>query len=395
MGLRDYLRLVRRHLRLIAAIAVLCATAALVTSLASTPVYQADAKLLVLAKSAPAGGTASAYEGALLSQQLVESLVQVLQSRPIAEAALRTTPAPISAATLQRRTHASAIPETLLIKLSVTDTERRRAQRLAGAVANAFIGGLRSLQNGATVRVSLVEPPELPSAPVMPRTRLNVALGLLLGLIVGTGLALLREFLDRRVRSPERLEAGAAPHLRPAGAGRHHHGPAAAGRRRRRPAAPRAGLAGRAHRRAAADQPGGAARLAPHGRAGPVATAARRCRPAGLPADPAGHRPDGGGAVGGRGAAGGARRSDHHRPGPGGHRRLRQGRRHGVRHDPERQRRVRGPAAHRVRGLLLLPGPFRRRRPVRAPHHAPEAPAHRVHDRRRREARGVRVLVVG
>src|SRR6266542_902658 len=89
MGLRDYHRLVRRHVRLIAAIAVLCATAALVTSLAVTPVYQADAKLLVLAKSDPAGGTASAYEGTLLSQQLVDSFVQVLQSRPVAEAALR------------------------------------------------------------------------------------------------------------------------------------------------------------------------------------------------------------------------------------------------------------------------------------------------------------------
>src|SRR5919198_1037002 len=112
MGLRDYLRLVRRHLRLIGAIAALCATAALLTSLAATPVYQADAKLLVLAKTDPAGGTASAYEGALLSQQLVESFVQVLQSRPIAEAALRAAPAPLGAETLQRRIHAAAIPET-------------------------------------------------------------------------------------------------------------------------------------------------------------------------------------------------------------------------------------------------------------------------------------------
>ncbi len=206
MGLRDYLQLVRRHVRLIAAIAVLCAAAALVTSLAATPVYQADAKLLVLAKGDPAGGTASAYEGALLSQQLVESFVQVLQSRPIAEAALRATPAPISAATLQGRTHATAIPETLLIDLGVEDTERGRAQQLASAVARAFIDQLPRLQSGSAVRVSLVEPPQQPTAPVKPRIPLNVALGLMLGVILGTGLAVLREFLDRTVRSPERLE---------------------------------------------------------------------------------------------------------------------------------------------------------------------------------------------
>src|SRR6266540_1312389 len=182
MGLRTYLHLVRRHAKLIAAIAVLCATAALLTSLAATPVYQADAKLLVLAKSDPAGGTASAYEGALLSQQLVDSLVQVLQSRPIAQAALRATPAPIDAGALQRRTD---------------------------SVARVFIDQMRTLQSGATVRVSLVEPPVRPGAPVKPRTRLNVALGLMLGVMVGIGLAVLREFLDRTVRSPERLEAAA------------------------------------------------------------------------------------------------------------------------------------------------------------------------------------------
>ncbi len=209
MGLRTYLHLVRRHAKLIAAIAVLCATAALLTSLAATPVYQADAKLLVLAKSDPAGGTASAYEGALLSQQLVDSLVQVLQSRPIAQAALRATPAPIDAGALQRRTHAAAIPDTLLIKLSVEDTDRTRAQRLTDSVARVFIDQMRTLQSGATVRVSLVEPPVRPGAPVKPRTRLNVALGLMLGVMVGIGLAVLREFLDRTVRSPERLEAAA------------------------------------------------------------------------------------------------------------------------------------------------------------------------------------------
>jgi capsular exopolysaccharide synthesis family protein len=207
MGLRDYLDIVRKHFRLIAAITVLCATAALLASLAVTPVYQADAKLLVLAKTDPAGGTASAYEGALLSQQLVVSFVQVLQSRPVAEAALRGAATPLSAAALQQRIHAEAIPETLLIRLSVQDTERGRAQSLTGSVAHAFIDRLPRLQSGSAVRVSLVEPPALPAAPVKPRIPMNVALGLVLGLVVGIGLAVLREFLDRSIRSPERLEA--------------------------------------------------------------------------------------------------------------------------------------------------------------------------------------------
>ncbi|MGH3927267.1 MAG: Wzz/FepE/Etk N-terminal domain-containing protein, partial [Pseudonocardiaceae bacterium] len=70
MELRDYLRILRKRAWLIAAAALLCPATALASSLATTPVYQGTAKLLVVAKTDPGGGTASAYEGALLSQQL-------------------------------------------------------------------------------------------------------------------------------------------------------------------------------------------------------------------------------------------------------------------------------------------------------------------------------------
>jgi polysaccharide biosynthesis transport protein len=209
MGPPDYLDILRKHLRLIVAITMLCATAALVISLTATPVYEANAKLLVLAKNDPDGGTSSAYEGALLSQQLVESFAQVLQSRPIAEAALRAGPASVSASALQGRVHAEPIPETLLIELRVEDTVPSRAQLLANSVARAFIAELPKLQSGSLVRVSLVEPPQRPGAPVKPRIPVNVGLGLVLGALVGMGLAFLREFLDRSVQSPERLEAAA------------------------------------------------------------------------------------------------------------------------------------------------------------------------------------------
>jgi capsular exopolysaccharide synthesis family protein len=209
MELRDYLRIARKRAWLIVAATVLCAGAALVTSLVTTPVYQASAKLFVVAKTDPGGGTASAYEGALLSQQLVKSFAQIIESRATAEAALRLDPQPFTPRQLQAKINAEPAAETLLIDLSVEDTNPTRAKRLANNVARAFIDAVPEFQSGSALRVSLVEPALTPADPVRPQTTLNIALGLALGLVLGVGLAFLREFLDRSIRVPEELEVAA------------------------------------------------------------------------------------------------------------------------------------------------------------------------------------------
>jgi succinoglycan biosynthesis transport protein ExoP len=210
MELRDYLRVLRKRAWVIVVSTVLCTAGSLVMSLATTPVYEGSAKLLVVAKTDPNGGTSSAYEGALLSQQLVKSFAQILESRAIADAALRVDPQPFTPSQLQGKIHAEPVIDTLLINLSVEDTDPARAKRLTNNVARAFITKLPELQNGSALRVSLVEPALRPSSPVRPRTRLNIVLGLLVGLMFGVGLAFLREFLDRSIRTPEALEVAAA-----------------------------------------------------------------------------------------------------------------------------------------------------------------------------------------
>lgn len=203
----DYLRIVRKHKWHIVGATLLCTAAAVVTSLTTVPVYEGTAKLLVIAKTDPAGGTASAYEAALLSQQLVKSFAQVLESRTTAETALRLDPQPFTARQLQAKIHAEAVAETLLINLRVDDTDPARAKRLTNSVARAFAKAVPKLQSGSALRVSIVEPALTPSEPVRPRTKLNVVLGLALGLVLGGGSALLRDFLDRTVKTPEELEA--------------------------------------------------------------------------------------------------------------------------------------------------------------------------------------------
>jgi len=58
-----------------------------------------------------------------------------------------------------------------------------------------------------TSNVTVVDPGIVPEIPVRPRKLLNVAIAAVLGVMVGVGLALLQEFLDTTVRSPEEVES--------------------------------------------------------------------------------------------------------------------------------------------------------------------------------------------
>jgi succinoglycan biosynthesis transport protein ExoP len=209
MELRDYLRIIRKRAWLIILAAVLCSGAALVTSKATAPVYEATAKLLVVANVEPDDETNSALQGTLLSQQLLKSFAEIIQSRTTAETALRLDPQPFSPQQLQAKVHAEPVPDTLLIQLRVADNEPARAKRLTNSVARAFVATVPKLQGGSALRVSLVEPALRPLTPIRPQTKLNVTISLLLGLMLGLGLAFLREFLDRSLKSPEELEAAA------------------------------------------------------------------------------------------------------------------------------------------------------------------------------------------
>ncbi len=84
----------------------------------------------------------------------------------------------------------------------------RQGQRTGANVASLQnraeeLGILASLQTG---NAELVQPAQTPATPSSPRTKRNVGLGLVLGLLLGIAAALLLERLDRRIKDVGELE---------------------------------------------------------------------------------------------------------------------------------------------------------------------------------------------
>lgn len=204
VDLRDYVRLLRRRWRLIVVCALVALSAAIAVTVTATKVYTAHAQLFVSTQQS-SEDSSSAYTSGLYSQQRVKSYVSLITSVSIAtlvkdDLGLAMTPKAIAA-----EVTASAPLDTVLINVSVKDSDPARARDIANSLGRVFPGFVQDIET-TPVSVTVAQKAELPTTPTSPRPKLNLALGLLVGLAVGVGGAVLRETLDTSVKGPEHAE---------------------------------------------------------------------------------------------------------------------------------------------------------------------------------------------
>jgi capsular exopolysaccharide synthesis family protein len=218
VDLRDYLRVLRSRWMLITAITLIGVGAAAVATLATTPQYRSTTTVLISAGDAQTG-VGAAYTGSLLSQQRITSYVDIARSRAIARAVVKQLGLTLSPDVLVSKMSVDNPSGTVLLDLSVTDPNPSQAQRIAAAWVDQLTQEVNRIEevgaNGTSLfTVSVVEPATLPTTPTYPRPKLNLALGLVVGLAVGVGTAVLLETLDTRVKTVTALaEIAGAPLL--------------------------------------------------------------------------------------------------------------------------------------------------------------------------------------
>ncbi|MGW0232032.1 polysaccharide biosynthesis tyrosine autokinase [Actinopolymorpha singaporensis] len=216
MELRDYLKVLRRRWRLIATVVLLAIAASAAATVQMTPKYASTVRLFVSAQS---GDTVDAYQGSLLSEQRVASYADIVTGPEIAQRVVDRLDLDESRAALSRQIKAEVAPNTVILRITVIDASPRRAQRLAMAVATEFTSFVQQLETAPgkkqpPIKASVLGPPETPRNPVEPRPIRNLGIGAVLGLLLGIGMAALRDSLDTSIRRADDLtQLVGAPNL--------------------------------------------------------------------------------------------------------------------------------------------------------------------------------------
>jgi capsular polysaccharide biosynthesis protein len=204
LSFADLFSIVRRRLWVILLTAVVLTGVAVGFSFAQTPVYEASIKILIGQER----GITQDPNSALGLQQLTQTMTVGVNSYRMAEAVIRQENLGMSSEEfLEEDLSVEQIPNTQFIQVDYTDTDPQRARRVANTVGEVFSEQVAEVsQDANAITATVWEPARVLEEPVSPKPLRNGLLALVVGLMLGVGLACLLEFLDDSWRSPEEVE---------------------------------------------------------------------------------------------------------------------------------------------------------------------------------------------
>lgn len=208
-SLRDVLQILWKRLWIVILVALVVMGTAVGVSLSQIPVYEASTKIKVdqgvgQGDQPAVNNLAGSVEGL---QQLVQTMLVEIEIRPVAEEVIRRLGLQTSPESILDNLTVEQIGSTQIIQLSYRDANPGQAKAIANTISEVSSERISEVSAGASnITATVLEPAVVPDVPVSPDPVRNGLLALGLGLMLGTGLAFLLEYLDDSWRSPEEVE---------------------------------------------------------------------------------------------------------------------------------------------------------------------------------------------
>lgn len=207
----DYLRAIKRQAWVIALIPAIALAAALAALSFQDPVYRASMKIVVVGQS---DGETQIVIG---SQGLTQTMRNLMQSEVVAETVVTRLGLEMTPQAFTRKLQVAVEPSSSVLEISYDSTDKAVAVAALEQVAAVFIDlvdqrlGVRSGQVTPSVARPLIfatvfDPAHLQPNRISPRPAQTLAFAGFVGLALGLIAGLMREALDRRLRTGREAE---------------------------------------------------------------------------------------------------------------------------------------------------------------------------------------------
>jgi len=210
MEIRDFYRLLIRHLLLISLATLLGISASTAVTIFTPKSYTAQAQLFVSIPPA-AIDIGLLATGGNFTQQRVKTYANVINGPDTLKPVIEALELDVEWSELAKKVKGSAPLDTSLINLTVSEGDPVLAAALANAIGKQFESTAALLEvedalGSSPVKVTLAKYAVVPESPSSPKILLNLLLGLILGFGLGVGIGILRQIFDDTVKNEDQLD---------------------------------------------------------------------------------------------------------------------------------------------------------------------------------------------
>jgi len=209
MTLPDYLGLLRKYWRSIAAITLVAISLAGAYSLLAQPTFTSKASLFFSVNSANSASDLNA--GSSYAESQVQSFAKVARTDIVLQPVIDKLGLGITPQQLAEQVTVTVPTKTATLDLAAVANSPEDGAQLAQAISEQLVTTIDQLSPPSAdgtkaVAATIITPAQLPVAPTTPRTMQNLALGAMVGLLLGAGLAIMRDMLNLSIRSERDVE---------------------------------------------------------------------------------------------------------------------------------------------------------------------------------------------
>ncbi len=205
ISLQDLFKTLRKRLWLIVMSTVIAATiAGVISFLVMTPIYQASTQILV--NQTERQSEAFTSQDIQTNLQLINTYNVVIKSPAILNKVIEELGLDETAGSLNEKVTVNSEQNSQVVTVSVQDPNQKQAVEIANTIATVFEQEIPQLMN--VDNVNILSPAVMPAnpSPVKPDPMLNMAIGAVIGLMLGIGIAFLLEYLDTTVKTEDDIE---------------------------------------------------------------------------------------------------------------------------------------------------------------------------------------------
>lgn len=168
------------------------------------PKYEASTTLMAGKPSGNQFQGGREYDDLMINEKLVHTYATLIRSKDVSENVITNLGLGISFKKFSKKINVDLVENTEIIKIMVIDKNPNTAAEIANETADVFIDSVREFMDIESIQI--IDRAEIPDKPIRPRPILNMAIGGVLGIMIGVFTTFILEYLDQSIKTPEDVE---------------------------------------------------------------------------------------------------------------------------------------------------------------------------------------------